>query len=75
MGDLTAAFSLPNDAPTTLELLDVSGRRVRSREVGSLGAGRHVVRLNDGVAIAPGIYWLRLTQSGRSLLARGVVVR
>jgi hypothetical protein len=32
-----------------------------------------VVRLGSGVPA--GIYWLRLTQGGRSLLARGVVVR
>jgi hypothetical protein len=25
--------------------------------------------------VPAGMYWLRLTQSGRSLLARGVVVR
>ncbi|MBI3539179.1 MAG: T9SS type A sorting domain-containing protein [Candidatus Eisenbacteria bacterium] len=75
VGTLTAAFSLAGDSPATLELIDISGRRIHSREVGSLGAGRHVVRLNDGALIAPGIYWMRLTQSGQSLLARGVVVK
>jgi len=73
--DLNVSFTLPNGAPARLELLDASGRRVIEREVGSLEAGRHLFRLGEGVGIAPGIYWLRLTQAGRSLLARGAVIR
>jgi len=56
-------------------VLDVAGRAVLSREVGSLGAGRHTVALDLGANAAPGIYWLRLTQSGRALLARAAVIR
>jgi hypothetical protein len=56
-------------------LLDVSGRELAAREVGSLGPGRHLVRLDAAGHTPPGIYWLRLTQGGRSLVRRGVVVR
>jgi hypothetical protein len=60
-------------APTRLELLDVTGRVVSRREVGSLGPGPHAVRLSEGSSLAPGVYLLRLT-SGKQALARRVVV-
>ncbi len=40
-GQLTVAFTLPNAEPARLELIDVSGRRLAARDVGSLGPGRH----------------------------------
>ena len=65
--DLSTAFSLPAAAPARLEVLDVSGRRVWSREVGTLGAGRHVVSLP---ALRSGVYMVRLTQGSRSATTR-----
>jgi hypothetical protein len=59
----TVAFALADASPATLEVLDVSGRRLVARDVGGLGAGRHTLQL-EGVALAPGIYWIRLAQSG-----------
>ena len=73
MGELVASFTLPSGAPARLQLLDVTGRVWLAREVGDLGPGSHLVRL--GGSMPAGMYWLRLTQTGRSLLARGVVVR
>ena len=61
-GALTVHFSLPSAAPARLELLDVAGRRIAAREVGSLGAGRHAVALADDVRLAPGIFFARLRQ-------------
>jgi hypothetical protein len=75
VGELQVWFTLPDAKPATLELLDVSGRRVLAREVGALGAGRHTVRLDPGARVAPGLYWMRLRQGARTLLARGVVIR
>ena len=40
-----------------------------------MGAGSHRLRLSAEAKVPTGMYWLKLTQSGRSLLARGVVVR
>jgi len=74
-GEFAVAFTLPSAAPATLELMDVSGRRVIAREVGALGPGHRLLRLGEGARVSPGVYWLRLTQSGRTLTARGVVVR
>ena len=75
VSELIASFTLPSVAPARLALLDVSGRYIVERQVGSLGPGHHTVHLNEETRVAPGVYWLRLTQSGRSLLSRGVVVR
>ncbi|HET7225941.1 MAG TPA: Ig-like domain repeat protein [Candidatus Eisenbacteria bacterium] len=59
-------FTLPDATPATLELLDVAGRLVARREVGSLGAGEHVVRMPERAIMRPGRYLLRLTQGGRA---------
>jgi len=74
-GPLAASFTLPVARPATLELLDPLGRRIFSRDVGSLGAGAHVVDLTPGRPLVAGVYLLRLTQAGRSFNARCVVLR
>lgn len=71
--DVAVAFTLPVAAPAKLELLDVTGRRVWSREVGALGAGRHELPL--GATLAPGVYLVRLVQRGSVASAKGVVMR
>jgi hypothetical protein len=68
-------FSLDSSAPASLELLDAAGRRLAGEEVGALGAGAHVVALTPRERLAPGVYLLRLTQSGRSRTGRAVVIR
>ena len=71
---LNVAFALPTGNAARLELLDVSGRRVLAREVGSLGVGRHTVNLAAGRAVAPGLYWVRLTQGTNQRTTRVAVV-
>ena len=75
IGDLVASFSLPKAASARLELVDVAGRVRLACNVGALGAGRHTARLGVAGAVPAGIYWLRLTQDGRVLHARAVVLR
>lgn len=69
------AFTLASDEPATLELVDVAGRQVSVAEIGWLGPGSHVVSLDESHALPAGLYWMRLSQSGRTLTVRGVVVR
>jgi hypothetical protein len=71
---LSVAFTLPTAAPARLELLDVSGRRVVEREVGSLGAGPHAFDLGHGGPLAPGLYLVRLTQGTNSRAAKVLVL-
>ena len=75
VGEGLVRFALPDGSPARLEVMDVSGRRVFAREVGSLGAGEHVVRLGGTGSLAPGLYLLRLTQGGRTLTAKAVTTR
>ena len=75
VGAMRVSFSLGSAAPAMLEILDVGGREVAHREVGSLGLGSHSVTLGEGGALRPGVYWVRLRQGNQSLLARGAVVR
>jgi hypothetical protein len=72
---LQVEFSLAHDGPASLELLDVSGRRVSAYEVGLLGAGRHTLDMGAGAHVAPGLYWLRLTQAAERRTIKAVVVR
>ena len=74
-GALTVRFTLAGPAAASLELLDVAGRRLVTRVVGSLGAGRHTADLGLGQALAPGLYWVRLRQGTDSRLTRVAVLR
>jgi len=73
--ELVVSFALPDGTPAVLELLDVQGRRLARHEVGSLGAGRHLVNLGGTGGLDPGIYLVRLTQGTRLLTARACVTR
>jgi hypothetical protein len=72
---LRVSFALPSAEPARLDVVDLSGRRVRTRDVGALGAGRHVVDLTEGVMPSPGVYWIRLTQGARALVRKATIVR
>jgi hypothetical protein len=71
---LSVSFTLPSSTPAHLELLDILGRRVVTREVGALGAGPHVVELSTGRAPPPGLYLVRLVQGTEVRMARVTVV-
>jgi hypothetical protein len=70
---LSVAFSLLAAGAAQLQLLDVSGRQVTVREVGSLGAGRHTVDLAAG-RLPPGLYLVRLTQGANTRTTRVAVL-
>jgi hypothetical protein len=72
---LMVDFTLPIADPARLELIDVTGRRVTSRDIGALGAGQHVVNLAAARPLAPGIYLVKLTQGARSRVARAAVIQ
>ncbi len=71
---LRIEFSLPSGGPARLEVLDIAGRQVAAREVGLLGPGAHAISLDESAGLRPGLYLLRLTQAGRSLTARALVI-
>jgi len=72
---LVLEFSLPDDAPAVLEVFDLNGRRVDSEEVGTLGAGAHVITIARARALPPGVYGVRLEQGSRVALTKAVLLR
>jgi len=74
--DLTVSFALPSgEASGTLDLIDLAGRRVASRDLAGFSAGRHQVTLLDRRALTPGVYMLRLTRGGEVRSMKVAVVR
>jgi hypothetical protein len=73
-GRASFRFGLARAGEVQLELYDVSGRRVRSLAGGTLAAGEHSAswdgRDQQGNAVAPGVYFVRLTTPSRSFHAR-----
>ena len=74
-GTLTVRFTLASAAAASLELLDVAGRRIATREVGSLGTGRHALDLGEGQRLAPGLYLVCLRQGTNTRVTRVAVLK
>ena len=73
-GRLTVAFSLASSNVARLELMDVCGRRVAAREVGSFGPGHHHVRLGEDRLLPSGLYFVRLSQGSDVIMARVAIL-
>lgn len=74
IGELSVSFSLVSAAPARLEILDVAGRRVHARTLDRPVPGPQQLTL-AGTRLAPGVYILRLEQSGSRIVTRSVVLR
>jgi hypothetical protein len=73
---VSASFSLPVAAPATLAVFDVAGRRLASREVGSLGAGTHRASLEFSGGPPPaGLYIARLSQGKDETSRKFILLR
>jgi hypothetical protein len=72
-GAMRVELSLTDGRPASLELVDLAGRRVASRQLGPLGAGVHSVELRE--TLPTGVYFVRLAQGGRTRIAKAVVLR
>lgn len=66
-------FALPDGRAARLEVFDLLGRQVRAYDVGGFGAGEHVLALDAGRPLAPGVYLVRLTQGGEARRTRFVI--
>jgi hypothetical protein len=73
-GAVVLDFTLPDAEPTRLQVFDLAGRRVVSRDVGALGAGRHQLQLAETERFAPGVYLVRLSRGSEVKTARFVLV-
>jgi hypothetical protein len=66
-------LSLADESPARIEVLDLAGRRVLTRDLQRLGPGRHVVSLDEARALPAGVYLLRLWQAGQTRSRRAIV--
>jgi len=67
--EVTVSFTLPKADAVTMEVLDATGRRLASHDLGQSVAGDHRVqlRMQD---LAPGIYWVRVAQAGKAAASK-----
>jgi endonuclease/exonuclease/phosphatase family protein len=76
--DAVFAFDLPQAAPVSLAIYDLSGRKVASLVSGSLGPGRHLVPWSAvserGPRVPGGLYFARFITPGMSRVARLIVL-
>jgi hypothetical protein len=74
-GPFGISIASPSAEPARLEMFDVRGRRVLSRDIGALAASARRLEIGNAKDYPSGVYYLRLTQSGRSTSSRLVLVR
>jgi hypothetical protein len=74
-GTLQLVFSLPAAGPARLEVFDIHGRGLATREVGSLGPGMHMLRIQESATWGAAVYFARLQRGRESHTAKLVLVR
>jgi hypothetical protein len=75
VGDWAISFSLPDAAPARLALITVAGRVLETRDVGSMGPGRHTLRIGPAHDLPAGIYFVRLSRGAQSLVTKLAMLR
>ena len=73
--DCIVSFNLPTNTPADLQLFDAGGRKVYSREVGTLGPGRQSINIGPELKLKPGLYFIRIAQSGQEVTSRIAIVK
>jgi hypothetical protein len=73
-GPIVAIVELPTGDRARLELVDAMGRMLETREFDFRSQARGAVRFNEARTLPAGVYWLRLTQSGRAATKKIVVL-
>ena len=56
-------------------MVDITGRRVRQARLDAPSIGRQQLSLESGSPLAPGLYFIRLTQGAESAETRVVLMR
>lgn len=70
----TISFSLPRSSDARLEIFDLLGRTVESRDLGTLSAGDHALSF-DASRLASGVYFYRVSSESGSLSRKMVLLK
>jgi hypothetical protein len=68
-------FALVRPGPVTVEMFDVTGRRVLQQELGDLASGEHTTSLGSGSQVAAGLYVVRLRQGTSTSIRRVLLLQ
>ena len=68
-------LALPRKAMGQIDVLDIAGRLVRSRDLSSLEGGRYSLTLANGGDLAPGLYLIRAWQGSEQVTLKAVYLR
>lgn len=68
-------FSLASDAPATIEVYDLAGRRVASESLRSPRSGAQAMRIQASDGLAPGLYLVQLSQGAKKLTTRAAMIQ
>jgi len=71
----SVTFALPEGERATLEVVDLSGRRVFTREVGGTGGGPFELNIAEQSDLRAGVYFVRLQLGTQRATARVAVIR
>ena len=74
-GPISLIAELRNEGPARVEVVDAAGRVLEIRNFDFASQARGVVRLNQEGRLAPGIYWLHLTQGARRTSRKFIVLQ
>jgi hypothetical protein len=74
-GSFGIRFRLADRAPATLEIMDVSGRKVIETRVDRLGPGEHVFDVDRVQRLPAGVYLVRLSSGARNATTKAVVLQ
>ena len=72
---LDIACDLPAAGPARIEVFDVMGRRLQQKDFDVAAPGTMKLQAGAGVHLAPGAYWVRLTQASRHTTRMVVVAK
>jgi hypothetical protein len=74
-GRLAVWYTLARDENAVIELCDLHGRRILSRDLGQPGAGRHALTLGDDRRLASGVYFARLVTPSGTCTVKVIVTK
>ncbi len=78
-GSAEIVFDLPSDGDASLDVYDVSGRHLRTIAAGPSSRGRDAAVWDGtderGADSPAGVYFFRLSQNGKSVTRKGVLLR